>query len=136
MSEVEKELMPIIASLGFLSVYAVEMEVPREHPVYSLIDNLTRIIKLYKSKYKDLLAKSFDVFDEIVDTREIQVDVIAFANALLVLHRYKRKHFNPNQKAVTNFWIEYKKNKMGKDDITTYRMSRYLASEFFKRVGL
>lgn len=135
-NQVKKELIPIVCALGFLCIYAEENEKESNHQVFKLIKNLTQIVKLYKSKYVDLLSESFDIFDSITAMNNIKIDTIAFANAMLVFHSTIKKNFNPDKNMVSNFWIEYKKanKQFGKEDVETYKNSRYLATEFFKRI--
>jgi hypothetical protein len=128
---IKTELYPIVLSLGMLSIYAVENKKPKEHKIYKLIKNLQSIVKLYKSKYNQLLEECFDRMDKLVNSEGIGIDTIAFTNALLVFHSQNKKYFNPNFKMINEFWMEYRKLNNDKK-LDHFRNSRQLARDFFK----
>lgn len=128
---ITKELYLITGALGFLSVYAQENNKEVGHPIYKLIDNLSKIVRLYKSRYNFIIMDCFNIFDSITKEEQITIDVIAFANALLQYHQIIKKHFHPNSKAVKNFYINYKKQN---SDYKTFGKSRALAKAFYNKL--
>ncbi len=133
-AELKRELYLIVCALGFLSVYAQENKKPSDHPVYPLINNLTRIVKLYKSRYDYMIKESFDIFDDVVGDSELTIDTICFSYTLLAFQDANKKNFAPNQKAVKAFWLEYKRHNDILDSGDSYKNSRFLAKEFFGRL--
>lgn len=141
--EIRKELKPIVCALGFLSIYAVENKKEEGHPIYVLIKDLQRIVKLYKSQYSEILEECFDTFDKIAEDKAIHIDTIAFSNAMLVFHnQMKNKKFHPSLKKINNFWLTYKQHmkasktrEQHKEVLATYMNSRSMASIFFEVVN-
>lgn len=130
--QIKEELYLITCSLGFLSSYAQEEEKSRDHQIYHLIKNLKNIVKLYKTRYHAIINDSFRIFDEIVGDEELVIDTVCFSHSLLLFHGTIKKHFHPNQKAVADFWLEYKRT--NKQDVENFKNSRYLAKEFYGRL--
>lgn len=131
-NETKKELYPIILSLGMLSIYAVQNKIPQGHKIYKLISDIQKIVKLYKHKYEELLGEAFDKLDKIVGDEGLEIDTIAFTNALLVFHSQNKKLFHPNQKLISKFWLEYKQRK--DRNITNFKNSRELAKKFYENI--
>ena len=137
---VKSELMLVVCGVGFLGVYASENKKPSNHPIYTLIRMLQTDLYMYKKRFNGLWEESFKIFDDIIKDEMVEIDTIAFSNALLTYHSQNKKLLSSRIKQVSKFWIDYKKEcktgdrEQDKAINARYRNSRELATKFMEKI--